>query len=384
MAQNSRLDRLAERLAAQRGRGAGAARAPEYLMAHHRDDERHLPEAEGEVEASLYLRGEAVAPLEAPADPAEVRRRLDAEPEAVAWIRMDRPSTAQLMAAARRFGLHELAVEDAIVAHQRPKLDRYGDARFAVLRAARPGAGPDEVRFGEVHVFTGPRFAITVRHGDAPDLEAVRRRLEADPQLLALGPQAVLYAVADRVIDDYAPVVARLGEAADEVESRVFAGDPDASPRVHRLLREVILFQRAADPLLDVLRRGLEPDAGDEELRHLLRDAADHAAAVAERIDGYRQLLQNVLQVNATLISLEQNEKMRRLTESDARQADNAKKISAWAAILFAPSLIGSVYGMNFRHMPELHWALGYPLSLLLMLGIAVGLYALFKLRRWM
>lgn len=190
MAQNSRLDRLAERLAAQRGRGAGAARAPEYLMAHHRDDERHLPEAEGEVEASLYLRGEAVAPLEAPADPAEVRCRLDAEPEAVAWIRMDRPSTAQLMAAARRFGLHELAVEDAIVAHQRPKLDRYGDARFAVLRAARPGAGPDEVRFGEVHVFTGPRFAITVRHGDAPDLEAVRRRLEADPQLLALGPQA--------------------------------------------------------------------------------------------------------------------------------------------------------------------------------------------------
>ncbi|WP_017594849.1 magnesium and cobalt transport protein CorA [Nocardiopsis potens] len=382
MPRNSRLDLLAERLAEQREEGTEAESAPEFLMARRR--ERRPSGAEGAVEASIYVRGAPAPPPADPADPAEVRRRLEAEPEAVAWIRMDRPSTGRLMAAAREFGLHELAVEDAIVAHQRPKLDRYGDTRFAVLRAAGPGGGADEVRFSEVHVFTGPRFAITVRHGDAPDLEAVRRRLEGDPQLLALGPQAVLYAVADRVIDDYAPAVARLGEAADEVESRVFAGDPEASPRVHRLLREVILFQRAADPLLDVLRRGLEQDAGDEELRHHLRDAADHAEAVAERVDGHRQLLQNVLQVNATLLSLEQNEKMRRLTESDARQADNAKKISAWAAILFAPSLIGSVYGMNFRHMPELGWALGYPMSLLLMLGIGVGLYALFKVRRWM
>ena len=171
----------------------------------------------------------------------------------MAWIGLYRPDQHELASLAAEFGLHELAVEDAILAHQRPKLERYDDTLFVVLRAARYLDDVEEVEFGEVHVFVGPDFVITVRHSEAPDLAAVRRRLESNPDLLRLGPEAVLYAILDRVVDGYAPVVAGLENDIDEIETEVFGGDPQVSRRIYELTREVIEFQRATRPLAAVL-----------------------------------------------------------------------------------------------------------------------------------
>ncbi|MDA2812719.1 magnesium and cobalt transport protein CorA [Nocardiopsis sp. RSe5-2] len=362
--------------------------APEYSMDPRAEDEREAPPLrQSVIDAAIYVDGKRGQGPEDLSDLAELHRQTYAEPGAMAWVGLYRPAASQLVVVAEEFGLHELAVEDAIVAHQRPKLERYGQTLFVVLKAARYLDEAEEVRFGELHVFTGQRFVLTVRHAEAPDLAAVRRRLEGDPDLLALGPEAVLYAIMDTVVDGYAPVVAGLQNDIDEIETQVFNGDPAASRRIYKLSREVIEFQRATRPLLSMLRRlaeGFDRYGTDEELRRHLRDVADHATTVAERVDGFRQMLQDILQVNATLVSQRQNEEMRRLTEASYEQGENTKKISAWAAILFAPSLVGAVYGMNFTHMPELHWIFGYPLALVLMLGISVTLYVVFKVRDWM
>jgi len=278
-------------------------------------------------------------------------------------------------------------VEDAIVAHQRPKLERYGDTLFVVLRAARYLDDVEEVDFGEIHLFVGPSFVLTVRHSQEPDLAAVRRRMEADPELLRLGPQAVLYAVLDSVVDRYAPVVAGLQTDIDEIETEVFGGDPKVSQRIYELSREVVEFQRTARPLLgmlDALALGSDKYHIDEELQRYLRDVVDHATIVAERVDGFRQALGEILTVNATLVAQAQNEEMKHLTETSNAQNEEVKKVSAWAAILFAPTLIGTIYGMNFEHMPELHWLLGYPIALALMAMTCLGLYAIFKRRGWL
>jgi magnesium transporter len=288
---------------------------------------------------------------------------------------------------AAEFKLHELAVEDAITAHQRPKLERYGDTLFCVLRAARYVDRAEEVYFSELHVFTGPDFVITVRHGEAPDLAAVRRRMEDSPGMLALGPEAVLYAILDQVVDGYEPVVAGLENDIDEIEIEVFGGDPRVSRRIYELSREVIEFQRAARPLagvLEALSGGFTKYGIDEELQRYLRDVNDHLTQVVERVDGFRQLLQNILTVNATLVAQQQNEEMRSLTEASYNQNEEVKKVSAWAAILFAPTLIGTVYGMNFDHMPELRWFYGYPFALALMAGVCAVLYVVFKRRDWL
>ena len=240
----------------------------------------------------------------------------------MAWIGLYRPAEAELLSLAEEFGLHELAVEDAIVAHQRPKLDRYGNTLFVVLRAARYLDAAEEVDFGELHVFIGGDFVLTVRHAEAPNLATVRRRMEADPQLLAHGPEAVLYAILDAVVDGYAPVVAGLQNDIDEIETEVFRGDPAVSRRIYELSREVIEFQRATRPLvgmLDALMAGFDKYGIDEELRRYLRDVADHATTVVERVDGFRQMLQDILTVNATLVSQAQNEETKHLTRGQLR-----------------------------------------------------------------
>ncbi|MFF0815280.1 magnesium and cobalt transport protein CorA [Rhodococcus sp. NPDC003318] len=323
---------------------------------------------------------------EAPPDLFEELRTLPDE-TSMAWIGLYRPSADQLLDAAEQFGLHELAVEDAIVAHQRPKLERYGDTLFVVLRAARYVDESERVDFGELHVFCGPTFVLTVRHSESPDLSAVRARMESDPELLRLGPEAVLYAILDAVVDGYAPVVAGLQNDIDEIETEVFSGDPKVSRRIYELTREVIEFQRATKPLLGMLSglsAGFEKYKTDEELQRYLRDVTDHATTVVERADGFRQLLGNILTVNATLVSQTQNEEMSALTQASYAQNEEIKKVSAWAAILFAPTLIGTVYGMNFDNMPELHWAGGYPFALGMMALICVGLYTIFKRRGWL
>ena len=313
--------------------------------------------------------------------------RLLRERQGMAWIGLYRPSTEEIRSVAQEFGLHHLAVEDAVAAHQRSKLERYGSTLFTVLRPARYLDAEERVEFGELHIFTGRDFVVTIRHAEAPDLHRVRDRLERNPALLRLGPEAVLYAVLDQVVDDYAPVVAGLQTDIDEIEDQLFHGDPAVSRRIYELSREVIEFQRATSPLLTMLtalESGFDKYQVDVELQRLLRDVHDHATRIAERADSFRSLLDNALIVQATLVAQRQNEEMRSLTEASLAQNEEVKKISAWAAILFAPTLVGTIYGMNFRHMPELHWLYGYPLALALMLVTSVTLYLLFKRRSWL
>lgn len=335
------------------------------------------------VENVIYVQGRRTA---SPASLEETYELLH-ERQGMAWIALDHPDDAELRSVAQEFDLHHLAVEDAISAHQRPKLERYGDTLFAVLRSARYLDDVEKVEFGEVHVFVGPAFVVTVRHAESPDLTAVRRRLEDKPELLSLGPEAVLYAILDQVVDEYGPVVAGVENDVDEIEDQLFDGDSAVSRRIYELSREVIEFQRATHPLvpmLEALQLGFDKYAVDLELQHNLRDVHDHTVRVVERVDGFRALLQNALLVHTSLLGQRQNEETRGLTEASLQQNEQVKRISSWAAILFAPTLVGTTYGMNFRHMPELSWVAGYPLALTLMVATSVTLYTVFKRRRWL
>ena len=336
------------------------------------------------VEAALYRDGLRVA---APDSLADTFRELRKQDDGMAWIGLARPPESELLTLAGEFDLHPLAVEDALEAHQRPKLERYDDTLFVVLRAARYLDAPEEVDFGELHVFVGPDFVITVRHGAAPDLSAVRRRMEENRELLRLGPEAVLYAILDAVVDGYVPVVAGLQNDIDEIETEVFRGDPEVSRRIYELSREVVEFQRAARPLVGMLNglmAGFAKYGTDEELQRYLRDVADHVTHTSERVDAFRQALTDILTVNATLVTQQQNAEMRALAEAGFEQNEEIKKISSWAAILFAPTLVGTIYGMNFEDMPELGWSFGYPFAIGLMGVVCASLYVIFKRRDWL
>ncbi|MEU4170917.1 magnesium and cobalt transport protein CorA [Streptomyces sp. NPDC026665] len=336
------------------------------------------------VQSALYRDGVRVS---TPASLAETFRELREQPDGMAWIGLARPTAAELHSLAAEFDLHPLAVEDAMEAHQRPKLERYGETLFVVLSAARYLDAAEEVDFGELHVFVGPDFVITVRHGAAPDLSAVRRRMEGSPELLRLGPEAVLYAILDSVVDGYVPVVSGVQNDIDEIETEVFRGDPAVSRRIYELSREMVEFQRATRPLVGMLHSlmaGFAKYRTDEELQRYLRDVADHVTHTSERVDGFRQALTDILTVNATLVTQQQNAEMRALAEAGFEQNEEIKKISSWAAILFAPTLVGTIYGMNFRHMPELHWVLGYPFAIVLMAVVCTSLYIVFKRRDWL
>ncbi|OZM78399.1 magnesium/cobalt transporter CorA [Pseudonocardia sp. MH-G8] len=341
------------------------------------------------VDNAIYVDGRrAAAPGSLDRTFEELRQCSD-QGRSFCWIGLLRPTTEEIRSVAEEFSLHGLAVEDTITAHQRPKLERYGDVLFVVLRPARYVDRDEAVEIGEVHLFLGPDFVITVRHAEEPDLGQVRQRLEHEPALLDDGPYAVLYAVLDKIVDDYGPVLDGLQDDIDEIEVQVFGGDPGVSKRIYQLSREVIEFQRAVEPLADVfdnLRAKLKEQAGesDLELRRALRDVADHATRVLERIEAFRQLLTNILQVNAALVGQRQNEEMARMTQAGFDQNEQVKRISSWAAIFFAPSLVASIYGMNFDHMPELHWALGYPFAVLLMVLGMLALYLVFKRRGWL
>jgi magnesium transporter len=335
------------------------------------------------IDNAVYVHGERTA------NPPSLEETFETlhDRKGIAWIGMYRPNRDELQAVADEFGLHPLAVEDALKGHQRAKLEKFGDVLFLVLRPARYLDAEERVEFGEVHVFMGPDFAITIRHAEAPDLGRVRKRLEQNPELLALGTEAILYAVLDEVVDGYAPVIAGLQNDIDEIEDQLFGGVPEVSKRIYELEREVMAFQRAATPLVDILQsleRGFEKYNVHVELRRSLRDVLDHGIRTADRVEGFRTLLQNLLTTSATLVTEKQNDEMRRLTETSITQGEQVKRISSWAAILFAPSLITGIYGMNFRFMPELDWVLGYPLALLLMAILSGGLYRAFKKRGWL
>ncbi len=298
----------------------------------------------------------------------------------MAWIGLYRPSEGEMAAVADEFQLHPLAVEDAIQAHQRPKLERYDDTLFTVLRPARYLDESETVEFGELHVFTGKNFVVTIRQAETAGVAQVRRRLESQAGLMACGPEAVLYALLDQVVDDYAPVVAGLENDIDEIEDQLFSGDAAVSRRIYELAREVIQFQRAINPLPDMislLRGGFAKYGVDIELQRNLRDVEDHVEHLISKVQGFRELLQNALTLDGTLTTNRQN-------EASAAQNEQVKKISSWAAILFAPSFVAGVYGMNFDFMPELHWPAGYPLAILMMVGAALLMYGIFKRKGWL
>ena len=291
-----------------------------------------------------------------------------------AWIDLYEPTQEEFDSVAGEFGLHQLALGDAVKMHQRPKIERYGDLIFVVLKSARYVEEDEKVEFGEIRAFVGRDFNVTVRHGEASELKEVRRQVEGRPDLLRRGPSAVLYAIMFQVVEDYGPVVEGLENDIDEIEEQVFEGTPGASPavsrRIYELSREVIQFHQATQPLAGALSRLTEADDIDPEVRRYLREVQDRVLRITERVEGIRELLTNILSVNLTLVGVNQNDQM--------------KKISAWAAIVVVPTLIAGIYGMNFDYMPELHWKYGYLFALSLMVLIAFALYRNFKRAGWL
>jgi magnesium transporter len=338
----------------------------------------------GVINNAVYENGERIASPESLAGTFTI---LDKHPKAIAWIGLYRPTAEELSALAAEFNLHELAIEDAVLAHQRPKIERYGDTLFTVLRAAQYIDETETVEFGELHVFSGTNFVITVRHSESPDLSVVRKRMEDTPGSMDEGTEAILYAILDAVVDGYKPVVDGVSNDIDEIETQVFDGDAQVSRRIYELNREVIEFERAVTPLtqiIDTLSGGFADGYVGDTLQQYLRDVADHVVQTKERIEEFRLLLRDILAVNTSLVAQRQSEEARNLSEAGNRQAIETRKISGWAAILFTPTLIAGIYGMNFKVMPELHWEYGYPFAIGLMIVSGIVLYIIFKRRGWL
>ncbi|MDP8910470.1 MAG: magnesium and cobalt transport protein CorA [Actinomycetota bacterium] len=291
---------------------------------------------------------------------------------AFAWIGLVEPTEEEFDSVRREFALHELAVEDAIKAHQRPKLETYGDSLFVVLKAARFVEEEGRLEFGEILVFVGDAFIVSVRHGGNALADA-RRQMEERPDLLSAGPSAALYAIIDHVVDDYTPVIEALDRAIQDVESAVFSADrSNPAARIYALKRAVLELHAAVVPLitpLEGLAAGRHPSVPDA-LTAYFRDAHDHVLRIAARTQEFRELLTSVLTANLTQASVAQN--------------DDVRKISAWAAIIAVPTMIAGIYGMNFEHMPELEWRLGYPLVLLVIALVCVALYRRFRRAGWL
>ena len=289
------------------------------------------------------------------------------------WVGLHEPTPDEFDSVAREFNLHELAVEDAIKAHQRPKLEVYGDSVFLVLKTVIYIEATSDVETGEIMAFVGPEFIVTVRHGQHTDLHPIRQRLEERSDLLRCGPGAVLHAVVDRVVDDYEPVVEAIDQDVEEVERAVFSDErSQPTEQIYKLQREVLELHRATAPLVEPLARLArgEFDFVNDELKAYFRDVYDHIVRENEQVEAFRDLLHSVLEANLAQVSVRQNDDMR--------------KISAWVAILAVPTMVAGIYGMNFEHMPELKWRYGYPMALMLMLVICAALHRYFKRVGWL
>lgn len=288
------------------------------------------------------------------------------------WIGLHAPTEQEFAQVSEELRLHPLAIEDAVEAHQRPKLEWYGDVMFLVLKTLTYDDATTQIETGEINIFVGADFVITVRHGDHNPLSDVRRRIENDDELISHGPVGVVYAVCDCVVDVYEHIAEAVQADITELEAEVFS--PQRSnlvERIYSLKREVLEFQRAVGPLVPVARdlvagRVQVPEA----VRPFFRDVADHAIRVAARIDSYSELVTSVLNAHLTQVGVRQNEDMR--------------KISAWVAILAAPTMMAGIWGMNFDHMPELHWRYSYALAICLMITVCTVLHRLFRRSGWL
>jgi magnesium transporter len=339
----------------------------------------HRPVATGHlVDCAAYVEGRRLPGTATPEQIASVR----ASGTGFVWLGLHDPGVGELVELADRFGLHPLAVEDAVYAeHQRPKLDPYEDTLFTVLKTVRyvhrdePASDVEVVQTGEISVFVGRDFVITVRRGEHGGLRDLRRTLEDDPERLALGPSAVLHAIMDRIVDDYVGVAESLQLDVDAVETAVFGGAGRSrrdAERIYVLKREVLELRRAVSPLAAPLRTlGERPmRLVAPEIREYFRDVEDHLARVTEQIGSFDELLTTIIQANLAQVTVEQNEDMRR--------------ISAWVAILAIPTAVAGIYGMNFSHMPELQWTYGYPLTLAVIGLACLVLYRGFRRNGWL
>jgi magnesium transporter len=304
--------------------------------------------------------------------PLEAVHEASTGPNRFAWIGLVEPNAEEFESVRREFGLHELAVEDAIKAHQRPKLESYGDSLFLVLKTARWLEADEEVELGEVLLFVGADFIVSVRHGPT-DLHGVRLRMEQRPDLLRCGPAAAMHAIVDRIVDDYEPVVVALDTAIRDVESDVFMPSrPSPGPRIYHLKRAVLDLEAAATPLVEPIESlgRTHADRIPAELQPYFRDVHDHLLRLTSQVAAFREVLNGILTADLSRVSLRLNQDVRR--------------ISAWAAIIAVPTLITGIYGMNFEHMPELGWTFGYPLAFAVMALACLLLYRNFKRAGWL
>jgi magnesium transporter len=324
------------------------------------------------VDSAVYRSGKRIVD-DIPPDELGQIRKLATEPGDFVWVGLHEPTENELATVEEEFGLHPLAVEDAFNAHQRPKLERYEDTLFLTLKSLWYVDENDAVETGEINMFVGNDFVITVRHGSGSELHSARRDLEAKASVLTHGPSAVVYAVCDRVVDGYLSVVTSLEEDVDEVETSVFSPQRTRdSARIYTLKREIAEVRRAVMPLREPLRRfatGAVPGI-EEHAAPFFRDVLDHLNQAAETVDGLDQLLSTAFDAHIAQISVQQNEDMR--------------KISAGVALVVVPTLIAGIYGMNFHHMPELAWRFGYLYAVLLMVAAVGGLWMWFKRSGWL
>jgi magnesium transporter len=299
--------------------------------------------------------------------------RESGDPGDFLWIGLKNPTQAEFDEVDDELQLHPLAVEDAVKGRQRAKIEHYDTTLFVALNPLQYVEETSDIETGELMVFVGDRFVVTVRRGEPGPLVGLRQSLEADPERLRLGPMAVLHAIVDGIVDTYRAIDAEIGTDLDEIETRVFSGELMDSAAIYRLKREVLEFRRAAAPLtvpLQLLHRSERSPVPEGELRLLLRDVSDHLQAVIDHVESYDRLLTDVLSAHLAQISVQQNSDMRR--------------ISAWVAIAAVPTMIAGVYGMNFDNMPELRWRYGYFIVLGVMALVCGGLYRAFRRSGWL
>lgn len=324
------------------------------------------------VDSAVYRDGVRVPPRCDKEDLDQIRATARDE-DAFVWVGMHEPTSDELERLAKAFDLHPLAVEDAAKAHQRPKLERYDDTLFLVLKTLWYVDEDDAVETGEINLFVGEDFVVSVRHGIGNELSTARHDLEERASLLGHGPAAVVYAICDKVVDGYEDVAGQLDIDVDEVEKSVFSpARTHDSRRIYVLKRELAEARRAVNPLKDPMKQfaSVSVPLVDEEAAPFFRDVYDHVVRVSERVEGLDSLLSTAFDAHMARISVEQNEDMR--------------KISAWVAIAAVGTLVAGIYGMNFVYMPELHWHYGYFFALGLMLVASVVLYRLFKKSGWL
>ena len=289
------------------------------------------------------------------------------------WIGLHEPSEEILNQVQLEFGLHDLAVEDAHNAHQRPKVELYGDTLFVVLRTAQMSQD-HHIEFGETHFFVGPNFIVTIRHGSSVSYANVRSRCESTPHLLSKGQGFALYAVMDFIVDQYFPVIHEMEQDLQLVEDKVFKEKPsrETTEHIYHLKRELLEVKRAISPLIDISNRLMRFDLKSisEETKPYFRDVYDHVIRINEVVDNTRELLNTALEANFSLISIS--------------QSDVSKKFAGWAAIIAVPTMIAGFYGMNFKFMPELDWHYGYPVVVTFTITACFLLYYFFRRSGWL